>query len=154
LKSFNIHVKESVWSTRIGRIVPIYIICLTLGSGLKRFCQFRTCVKSSVVWGPGPVVRRCSPKSLSLPDPAPRRPPTHTSDSAPIVTNACLYSICVLQLRCDAVKASHASLNRHTLGKETRSSKCRRDQFSLLVVMLSLQGNPPTCDLASRIMAK
>jgi hypothetical protein len=33
-----------------------------------------TCVKSNVVWGPGPVVRRCSPQSL--PDPAPRRPPT------------------------------------------------------------------------------
>ena len=41
-----------------------------------------TYVKSSVVQGPGPVVRRCSPQSL--PDPAPRRPPTHTSDSAPI----------------------------------------------------------------------
>ena len=25
LKSFNIHLKKSVWSTRIGRIVPIYI---------------------------------------------------------------------------------------------------------------------------------
>jgi hypothetical protein len=24
------------------RIVPIYILSLTLGSGLKRFCQFRT----------------------------------------------------------------------------------------------------------------
>jgi hypothetical protein len=42
----------------------------------------RTCVKSIVVWGPDPVVRRCSPQSL--PEPASRRPPTHTSDSAPI----------------------------------------------------------------------
>ncbi len=36
-------------------------------------------VKSSVVRGPGPVVRRCCLQSL--PEPAPRRPPTHTSDS-------------------------------------------------------------------------
>ncbi len=43
---------------------------------------WRTCVKSSVVWGPGPVVRRCSPQSLT--EPVSRRPPTHTSDSAPI----------------------------------------------------------------------
>jgi hypothetical protein len=74
LKSFNSHLKKSVWSMWIGRIVPIYILYLTLGSGLERFCQFRTCVKSSVVWGPGPVVRRCSPQSLT--DPAPRRPPS------------------------------------------------------------------------------
>ena len=44
--------------------------------------ELRTCLKSSVVRGPGPVVRRCSPQSL--PDPAPRRPPTRTSYSAPI----------------------------------------------------------------------
>jgi hypothetical protein len=42
----------------------------------------RTRVKSSVVRGPGPVERRCSPQSL--PESAPRRPPTHTSDSVPI----------------------------------------------------------------------
>jgi hypothetical protein len=46
----------------------MYVVCIT-------------CVKSSVVRGPGPVVRRRSPRSL--PEPAPRRPPTHTSDSAP-----------------------------------------------------------------------
>jgi hypothetical protein len=42
----------------------------------------RTCVKSSVVWGVGPVVRRFSPQPL--PQPVSRRPPTHTSDSVPI----------------------------------------------------------------------
>jgi hypothetical protein len=43
---------------------------------------YHTCFKSSVVWGPGPVVRRWSPQSL--PEPVSRRPPTHTSDSVPI----------------------------------------------------------------------
>ncbi len=41
---------------------------------------YHTCFKSSVVRGPGPVVRRWSPQSL--PEPVSRRPPTHTSDSA------------------------------------------------------------------------
>jgi hypothetical protein len=48
----------------------------------NRPCDLKNCVKSIVVWGPGPVVRRCSPQSLS--EPTSRRPPTHTSDSVPI----------------------------------------------------------------------
>jgi len=47
----------------------------------QQFCHV-TYVKSSVVWGPDPVVRRCSPKSLT--DPASRRPPIHTCYSVPI----------------------------------------------------------------------
>ena len=88
-----------MWSTQIDRIVTIYILCLTLGSGLKRFCQFRTCVKCSVVWGHGPVVRRCSPQSL--PVPAPRRPPTHTSDrhSVHVHHQCCLPKMTLLYTR-------------------------------------------------------
>jgi hypothetical protein len=33
--SFNNHLKKIVWSTRIGRIVPIWILYLILGSGLR-----------------------------------------------------------------------------------------------------------------------
>jgi hypothetical protein len=50
-------------------------------SNIDRVCE-RYTAKSSVVWGPDPVVRRYSPQSLS--ETVPRRPPTHTSDSPPI----------------------------------------------------------------------
>ena len=36
LMSFNSNLKDLLWSTRIGQIVPIWILCLTLGSDLER----------------------------------------------------------------------------------------------------------------------
>jgi len=73
----------------------MYVVCIT-------------CVKSSVVRGPGPVVRRRSPRSL--PEPAPRRPPT-PSDSAPtrrpshpnqfaVSCPIYLYSYAPIHIRC------------------------------------------------------
>ena len=70
----------------------------------------RTCVKSSVVRGPGPVVRRCCPQSL--PEPASRRPPTHTSDSAPIDVHPIPTSLqfCVL--------CTYVCMHIHILGSQ------------------------------------
>jgi hypothetical protein len=74
--------------------------------GVNLLC--RTCVKSSVVWGPVPVVWRCSPQSL--PETVSRRPPNHTSDSAPIEVHPTPTS---LQFR---VLYTHVCMHLYILG--------------------------------------